>query len=308
MALDKGWHVGPTNNQDNHKGRWGNANDARDVIYTDDFSEQGIYDAIREYRIYATEDKNLEIQYTVNGEPLGTIFSEVPEELNFSVSVYDPDSSDSISKVELVANSGAVAYTWDDANEIKTGLLETTLAPTYSYYFVRVTQADGDLAVTAPVWVGESLKLGISAVECGTSTPVTGEEFTLSTTFFNSEASAATVKSIVYTVNGSEVIGTDTEAGEIPASSTSTVEFKYTPDKAKIMTITVTAVVELDGVEYTFSKDIELQVKDSDSLVYIGIDASHYNEYVAGNYKDSMGNFGALAGRLRRAHRGAEDL
>ena len=296
MALDKGWHVGPTNNQDNHKGRWGNANDARDVIYTDDFSEQGLYEAIRQYRIYATEDKNLEIQYSVNGEPLGTIFSEVPEELAFSVSLYDPDSSDSITKVELVANSGAVAYTWDDANEIKTGLLETTLAPTYSYYFVRVTQADGDLAVTAPVWVGESLKLGISAVECGTSTPVTGEEFTLSTTFFNSEASAATVKSIVYTVNGSEVIGTDTEAHSIPASSTSTVEFKYTPAKAKIMTVTVTAVVELDGVEYSFSKDIELQVKDSDALVYIGIDASHYNEYVAGNYKDSMGNFGALAG------------
>ena len=296
MALDKGWHVAPTNNQDNHKGRWGNANTARDVILTDDFSEQGLYNAIKLYRVYATEDKNLEIQYNVNGEPLGTVFSEVPEELNFTVSLYDPDSSDTITKVELVANSGAVAYTWTDANQIATGLLETTLPPTYSYYFVRVTQADGDLAVTAPVWVGESLKLGISAVECGTSTPVTGEEFTLTTTFFNSEASAAVIKSIVYTVNGSEVIGTDTAAGQIPASSTAAVEFKYTPTKAKIMTITVTAVVELNGVEYTFSKDIELEVKDADSLVYIGIDASHYNEYVSGNYKDSMGNFGALAG------------
>ena len=47
MALDKGWHLAPTNNQDNHKGRWGNANDARDVILTDDFSEEGIYDALR---------------------------------------------------------------------------------------------------------------------------------------------------------------------------------------------------------------------------------------------------------------------
>jgi len=296
MALDKGWHVGPTNNQDNHKGRWGNANDARDVILTDNFTEQGIYDAIKAYHIYATEDKNLEIRYTVNDEQLGTIFSEVPDELAFSVSVHDPDGSDSISKVELVANSGVVAYTWDNPTEIATGLLETTLPPTYNYYFVRVTQADGDLAVTAPVWVGESLKLGISAVECGTSTPVTGEEFTLTTTFFNSEASAATVKSIVYTVNGSEVIGTDTEAKTIPASATSEVEFKYTPTKAKIMTITVTAVVELDGVEYTFTKDITLEIKDSENLVYIGIDASHYNEYVAGNYKDSMGNFGALAG------------
>lgn len=28
MALDKGWHLAPTNNQDNHQGKWGNANDA----------------------------------------------------------------------------------------------------------------------------------------------------------------------------------------------------------------------------------------------------------------------------------------
>ena len=295
MALDKGWHVAPTNNQDNHKGRWGNANDARDVILTDDFSEQGIYDAIRAMRLYATEDKNLELRYTVNGEPLGTIFTEVPEKLNVEVTLYDPDAGDSVSKVELVANSGAVAYTWDNAAELSSGLLNAQLDPTYTYYFVRVTQADGDLAVTAPVWVGESLKLGISSVESSVSTPVTGEELTLTTTFYNSESKDAAIKSIVYTTNGSTVIGTDPAAGSIPANGTRNAAFKYTPDKAKIMTITVTAVVELDGVEYTFTKDITLEVKDADKLVYFGIDASHYNEYVAGNYKDSMGNFGALA-------------
>ena len=295
VALDKGWHLAPSNNQDNHKGKWGNANDARDVILTDDFSVEGLYSAIRQYRVYATEDKNLEIQYSVNDLPLGSIITEVPEELSFSVSFFDPDSSDSISKVELVANSGTVAYAWTDPSQLATGLLEVSLKPEYSYYFVRVTEADGDLAVTAPVWVGESLKLGISSVECGTSTPVTGEEFTLTTTFFNSESSDATVKSVVYTVNGSEVIGVNSEELTVTPKTTAAVEFKYTPTKAKIMTITVTAVVELEGKEFTFSKDIELEVKDADSLVYIGIDASHYNEYVAGNYKDSMGNFGALA-------------
>ena len=50
--------------RDNHKGRWGNANDARDVILTDDFSESGIYEALRARRLYATEDKNLELDYT----------------------------------------------------------------------------------------------------------------------------------------------------------------------------------------------------------------------------------------------------
>ena len=97
MALDKGWHIAPTNNQDNHKGKWGNANDARDVVLTADFSEEGIYEAIRNYRVYATEDKNLEIGYTVNGMQLGSILSEVPEKLDLAVTLYDPDAADSIS-------------------------------------------------------------------------------------------------------------------------------------------------------------------------------------------------------------------
>ena len=293
MALDKGWHVAPTNNQDNHKGRWGNANDARDVILTDDFTEDGIYAALRARRMYATEDKNLDLDYTVNGNMMGSII-DVPEKLNFEISFNDPDRTDSIAKVELVVNSGKVAYTWDSAADLAKGSVSVELAPEYTYYFVRVTEGDGDLAVTAPVWVGESLKLGISKVECGTSTPVTNEELTITTTFFNSEAKPATIKSITYAIGG-EPIGTATDPITLAASSTQDVEFKYTPTKARIMTVRITAVIEQDGKEYTFTKDVTLDVLDASKLVYIGIDASHYNEYVAGNYKDSMGNFGELA-------------
>ena len=293
MALDKGWHVAPTNNQDNHKGRWGNANDARDVILTDDFTEDGIYEALRARRMYATEDKNLELDYTVNGNMMGSII-DVPEKLNFEISFNDPDRTDSIAKVELVVNSGKVAYTWDSAADLAKGSVSVELAPEYTYYFVRVTEGDGDLAVTAPVWVGESLKLGISKAECGTSTPVTNEELTITTTFFNSEAKPATIKSITYAIGG-EPIGTVTDPIALAASSTQDVEFKYTPTKARIMTVRITAVIEQDGKEYTFTKDVTLDVLDASKLVYIGIDASHYNEYVAGNYKDSMGNFGELA-------------
>ena len=294
MALDKGWHLAPTNNQDNHKGKWGNANDARDVILTDDFSEQGIYEAIRALRMYATEDKNLELTYTVNGLMMGSSITEISDKLNVEVTVNDPDASDSIAKVEVVANSGKVAYTWDNAAQLTSGKLSATLDPSYSYYFIRVTQKDGDLAVTSPVWVGESLKLGISNMVCGTATPVTDEELTLTTTFFNSEDSDATIKSLTYSIGGT-VIGTDKTGYTLAKSSTLDVPFKYTPTAARVFTVQVTAVVEQGNNEYTFTKTVGLDVLNADSLVYIGIDASHYNEYVSGNYKDSMGNFGNLA-------------
>ena len=296
MALDKGWHLAPTNNQDNHKGRWGNANDARDVILTDDFSEEGIYDALRAMRMYATEDKNLEIGYTVNGMLLGSSLTEVPEKLDIHVTVNDPDANDTITKVEVIVNSGKTAYTWDDPAVLATGDLSVTLDPDYSYYYIRVTQGDGDLAVTAPVWVGETLKLGISDVTCGTSTPVTGEKMTVTTTLFNSESTDARIKSITYAV-GSQVLASATDAGTVPASGTLDLSYDISFDTARVYKVTATVVLEQDGKEYVFTKDITLDVLNADDLVYIGIDASHYNEYVAGNYKDSMGNFGNLAGK-----------
>ena len=296
MALDKGWHLAPTNNQDNHKGKWGNANDARDVILTDSFTEEGIYAAIRALRMYATEDKNLELTYTVNGLMMGSSITEVPDKLNIEVTVNDPDASDSIAKVEVVANSGKVAYTWDNAAQLKSGKLSVTLDPSYSYYFIRVTQKDGDLAVTSPVWVGESLKLGISNMVCGTATPVTDEELTLTTTFFNSEGSDATIKSLTYSIGGT-VIGTDKTGYTLAKSSTLDVPFKYTPTAARVFTVQVTAVVEQGGNEYTFTKTVGLDVLDADSLVYIGLDGSHHNEYINGNYSDTMGNFQTLANK-----------
>lgn len=293
MALDKGWHVAPTNNQDNHKGSWGNANDARNVIYADSLSEDGLFDAIRERRLYATEDKNLEISYTLDGHMMGSQLGTdaVGENVNIEVTVYDPDHSDAISKVEVVVNSGRVAYTWDSIPA--SGELSCTIPAAYSYYFIRVTQMDGNLAVTAPVWVGEVLKLGIDSVTSDTANPVTDEELTITANLFNSEITAATATSVVFSVDG-EVKYTAKDVSIDPNTRVG-VPFKFTPDSARLQTVSVEATIEQGGKEYTFTGSIQIDVQDSSKLVYIGIDASHYNEYVNGNYKDSMGNFSSLA-------------
>lgn len=233
LALDKGWHLAPSNNQDNHKAKWGNANDARDVLFVEQATEEGIYDAIRNYRVYATEDKNLELGYTVNDLPMGTIIESVPEMLKFDVSVMDPDEQDSISKVELIVNSGKVAYTWDDPAELAAGILTVELKPEYSYYYVKVTEADGDLAVTAPVWVGESLQLGITEMTVDSTNPIVGETVTLTTKLYNKESSDAQIKSVVYTTEGSKVLFTDTTPRVLSADSSVSIDWKYVTELAK---------------------------------------------------------------------------
>lgn len=292
-ALDKGWHVAPTNNQDNHKGNWGNANTSRTVIVTNTLSENALLNGLKNLSTYATEDKNLNIQYTVNGQGLGTIISEVPTApLQFSVIVDDPDSTDSISKIDIVTNSGRIAASKTFANNSAEWNLE--LPPTQGYYYVRVTQADKNIAVTSPVWIGQAPRVGITSVECGTGMPVTGEKLTISSTMFNNEEKSVTVKSIEYKL-GETVLKQEALGTEIAPTASLKHTFDYTPSTAGKVKITVTAVIAIDGQDKIFTQEIELNVRDSEKLVYIGIDASHYNEYVRGNYKASMGNFANMA-------------
>ena len=70
---------------------------------------------------------------------------------------------------------------------------------------------------------------------------------------------------MTYAIKGGAVIKTDKAPKTLGKSSTLDIDFKYTPKKALVTTITVTAVVELDGKEYTFTKDVTLDVLNADS-------------------------------------------
>lgn len=292
-ALDKGWHVAPTNNQDNHKGLWGNANTARTVIITDDFSSKGLLKGMKDMSVYATEDKNLNIRYSLNDQMMGSIISEVPlDPLRFELHINDPDADDVISKVEIITNGGRVA----EAMSFTSNVVDWTfqLPSVQGYYYVRVTQADKSIAVTAPIWIGQAPLVGISSFGTTTKMPVTGEALSFSTTLFNNEAAPVILKSIQYATGG-EVLKVDAPNTAIAPMSSNTNTLTYTPMAPGKQTITVTAIIEVNGTEKQFTKDVTINVRDSSKLVYVGIDASHFNEYVNGNYKDSMGNFADLA-------------
>lgn len=292
-ALDKGWHVAPTNNQDNHKGKWGNANTARTVIITDDFSELGLLKGLKNMSVYTTEDKNLNVSYTLNDQIMGSIIDTVPTDpLKFAVHVDDPDASDVISKVEIVTNNGRIAASKSFSSNAADWEFE--LPADAGYYYVRVTQADTNIAVTAPVWVGASALIGINSFEADTKLPVTGEPLTLTAKLFNNEAAPATLKSITYKV-GDVVLKEEQPGTAIPSMSLVEHSLTHTFTAAGRVTVTVFAVITINGKDLEFSQRLELNVRESDKLVYVGIDASHYNEYVRGNYKDSMGNFANMA-------------
>ena len=296
-ALDKGWHVAPTNNQDNHKGNWGDSNTARSVVLASDLTEAGIYDAIRNYRVYATEDNDLSILYALNGNAMGSILSKQENGVTLTAQITDPtDTADM--KVEVIVNGGLVIGT-----QTVTGGSGTVTfhfdSNEYSYYYLRITQADQNIAVTAPVWTGESVNAGIAATECDTALVVKGEAVTLSSELYNNAGSDMTVQSVVFSVDGETIYTADVSTigtnGIIPSGGTATVSFPYAFASAGKTTVDVAMTATIGETEHTFTSVLQLTVTDESLVTRILVDGTHYNDYVTGYYSGNMGNFTQLA-------------
>ena len=295
-ALDKGWHVAPTNNQDNHKGNWGDSNTARSVVLASGLTEEGIYDAIRNYRVYATEDNDLSILYALNGNAMGSILNK-QDTVEITAKISDPTDSGDM-KVEVIVNGGLVIGTQTLSGGSGTVTFQFD-SNDYSYYYLRITQADQNIAVTAPVWTGEGVNAGISKTECDTALVVKGEEVTLSSELYNNAGSDMTVESVVFSVDGETIHTADGSTiatnGVITSGSAVTVSFLHTFTNAGKTTVDVTMTATIGGTQYTFTSVLQLTVTDESLVTRVLVDGTHYNDYVNGYYSGNMGNFTQLA-------------
>lgn len=294
-ALDKGWHVAPTNNQDNHKGNWGDSNTARSVVLSDGLSEDAIYDAMKNYRVYATEDNDLSILYSLNGNAMGSILDE-QDEINIKAEISDPTDTTGETKVEVIVNGGQTL-----AEKTFTGGSATVefnnLSTGYGYYYLRITQADKQIAVTAPVWTGESVNAGISNTSSDVAMPIKGDDINISSQIFNNLSDDMTVESLTYTMEGQTEpfhtadVSQIGDNGVIGARGSFTYSFSYTADQAGGFNINAELKALIGGEEYTFTDVLKLSVSDPSIATKVLIDGTHYNDYVNGYYSGNMTNF-----------------
>ena len=305
-ALDKGWHVSPTNNQDNHKGLWGDANTARSVVLADELTEDAIYDAMRNYRVYATEDNDLDIYYTLDSYIMGSILSsdDVGDTVTLTVDVEDL-TDDSIGEVEVIVNGGYSLASQTVEGNSDTVTFEVT--SDYSYYYIQVTEADGDIAVTSPVWVGDVEAVGISSFESDDVLAVQNQDLNMTVELYNNEDDDFEIESIEISVtdlDGNETDITDAVTAttdlpsEIESMGTSSYSFYYNYSGLGTTTYTVTVTGTLNGVTKVYSEPLELDYVSNDMVTKVIIDGTHYNDYVTGYYGDNMSDFISIAADL----------
>ena len=114
------------------------------------------------YRVYATEDSDLSIYYTLDGYIMGSILEDgaTGDTVHLSVDLSDPTDA-SIGKVQVITNGGLVLAEKNVSGNEETVTFD--VKNDYSYYYIKVVEADSDIAVTAPVWVGSVEAAGIDS-------------------------------------------------------------------------------------------------------------------------------------------------
>lgn len=229
-ALDNGWHLAPTNNQDNRSASFGDANTARTVVLAKKLTRDDLYDAMRNRRVYATEDKDLEIRYTLDGRIMGSIVNTTSDQVRIRVKLKE-SGNETIGKVSVISSGGEVVTSQTLA--VQSYTLDLTLPADRPYYYIRVDQFDKDIAVTAPVWIvkGSSGGSGISKTYASTDDPIKGESLKITTELRNEGPYEMKVSSVHFTANG-KVFKTIESPGTVKAGTVSRYNADYTPPSA----------------------------------------------------------------------------
>jgi hypothetical protein len=122
------------------------------ALWVKELSREGLLEAMRERRCFATTGDKIIVDFRVNGKPGGsTVRSTESTELRFRVK-----GQRDLEKVEILRNSRVI-------KEYPAGEHEQALEATFRdsgqpeeevlYYYVRATQKNGELAWSSPVWI-----------------------------------------------------------------------------------------------------------------------------------------------------------
>lgn len=149
-AIVRGWYIGATGSQDNHRKGWGTENDWRMVILAPEKTRPSIYAAMQARRFYSSRDRNLALSFKINGAEMGSKIGG--GSLSIQIEASDGDN-EIFSSIELLKN-GIVIETWTPG-ATNPNVSATATGTDEDYFYVRVNQSgeDGWRAISSPIFI-----------------------------------------------------------------------------------------------------------------------------------------------------------
>jgi hypothetical protein len=153
--LERGFHVAPASNQDNHCANWGKAYTNRTGVLIPNgtaLSTASLLEALKARRVFATMDKTSQLVLAANGRLMGERIANSGA-LALSVGYASSSAGRSAATVEIFegvpGRNGTVTRLANAAS--------ANITPTNGehFYYAKVTQDDGKILWSAPVWVAQ---------------------------------------------------------------------------------------------------------------------------------------------------------
>ncbi|GJJ05431.1 hypothetical protein RugamoR64_59690 [Duganella rhizosphaerae] len=154
-ALEAGFHVAFSSDQDNHCANWGASYTNRTGVLLPtgtSLTTASMIAAIKARRVFATMDKSSQLILTANGHVMGERFTNSGA-LNL-VANFASSSGKTVSTVKMYegvpGRNGTVTQLSATAS--------TTITPAVGehFYYAKITQNDGNILWSAPVWVTQT--------------------------------------------------------------------------------------------------------------------------------------------------------
>lgn len=179
-ALESGFHIAFATNQDNHCANWGASYTNRTGVLIPNgtpLTQASFIEALKARRVFATMDKTSQLVLTANGKVMGErITNSGPLNL---IANFASTSGRTVSTVSIVegvpGRKGTVSQLASTAN--------TTITPSVGehFYYAKLTQDDGKILWSAPIWVtqtaggggGDTTAPTVSASQSGSTGNIT---------------------------------------------------------------------------------------------------------------------------------------
>jgi len=153
--LEAGYHVAFSSNQDNHCANWGASYSNRSAVLIPNgvpLTRASFLEAVRARRVFATMDKDAQVVLTANGHLMGERFDNAgPLRLQVAYAGAAGRQAATVALMEGVpGRNGDVSRLSDQAD------VTTAPAPGAHFYYAKVTQDDGKVLWSAPVWITQA--------------------------------------------------------------------------------------------------------------------------------------------------------
>jgi len=176
--LERGFHVAPATNQDNHCANWGASYTNRTAVLVPNgtaLSRTSMVDALRARRVFATMDKNSQLIFSANGRIMGERFDNSGV-LNLNVG-FANSAGRTIATTEIYegvpGRNGTVTLLGNSPTA------SITPSTGQHFYYAKLTQDDGKILWSAPIWVNQTTA-GADTTPPTVSASVTGTTGTIS--------------------------------------------------------------------------------------------------------------------------------